>query len=167
MMQNKGQVTIHIEGKYGAEKLTPEDYDITLMQSVLEYVIALLDLDKRKETPTTTFHIENGSVNNVFTTSKQKAVEFASVLALITSTASIKLQSLLRECRGLPYKTTSILMFLLRSPKSMSYVLHLKPTLKGQRVFGQMQRCTIMALLLMLVERINQISILTQRMGLS
>lgn len=89
MMQNKGQVTIHIEGKYGAEKLTPENYDITLMQSVLEYAIALLDLDKRKETPTTTFHIENGSVNNVFTTSKQKAVEFASVLALITSTASI------------------------------------------------------------------------------
>ena len=65
MMQNKGQVTIHIEGKYGAEKLTPENYDITLMQSVLEYAIALLDLDKRKETPTTTFHIENGSVNTV------------------------------------------------------------------------------------------------------
>ena len=89
MMQNKGQVTIHIEGKYGAEALTPENYDITLMQSVLEYAIALLDLDKRKETPITTFHIENGSVNNVFITSKQKAVEFASVLALITSTASI------------------------------------------------------------------------------
>lgn len=89
MMQNKGQVTIHIEGKYGAEALTPENYDITLMQSVLEYAIALLDLDKRKETPITTFRVESGSVNNVFTTSKQKAVEFASVLALVASTASI------------------------------------------------------------------------------
>lgn len=88
-LQNKGQVTIHIEGQYGAEKLTPDNYDITLMQSVLEYAIALLDLDKRKETPVTTFHIESGSVKNVFTTSKQKAVEFASVLALVTSTASI------------------------------------------------------------------------------
>ena len=89
MMQNKGQVTFHIEGKYGAEILTPENYDITLMQSVLGFAIALLDLDKRKETPITTFHVEKGSVNNVFTTSKQKAVEFASVLALISSTSSI------------------------------------------------------------------------------
>ena len=70
--KNKGQVTIHIEGKYGAEALTPENYDITLMQSVLEYAIALLDLDKRKETPITTFHIESGSVNNVcFSFSRQ------------------------------------------------------------------------------------------------
>ena len=51
------------------------------MQNVLEYAIALLDLDKRKERPITTYHIESGSVSNVFTTSKQKAVEFASVLA--------------------------------------------------------------------------------------
>lgn len=89
MMQNKGQVSIHIEGKFGADILSPENYDITLMQTVLEYAIALLDLDRRKDTPITTFHIESGSVNNVFTTSKQKAVEFASVLTLITSTASI------------------------------------------------------------------------------
>lgn len=76
-------------GKYGAEALTPENYDITLIQSVLEYAIALLDLDKKKETPITTFRIESGSVNNIFTTSKQKAVEFASVLSLVASTASI------------------------------------------------------------------------------
>ena len=88
-MQNKGQVTIHIEGRYGSEMLTPENYDITLMQSVLEYAVALLDLDKRKERPITTYHIESGSVRNVFTTSKQKAIEFASVLALVVSTSSI------------------------------------------------------------------------------
>lgn len=88
-MQNKGQVTIHIEGKYGGEALSPENYDITLMQSVLEYAIAMLDLDKRKERPITTYHIESGSVSNVFTTSKQKAVEFASVLALVVGTSSI------------------------------------------------------------------------------
>ena len=87
--QNKGQVTIHIEGKYGGETLTPENYDITLMQSVLEYAITLLDLDKRKERPTTTFHIESGSVTNVFTTCKQKAVEFASVLALVAGSSSV------------------------------------------------------------------------------
>ena len=88
-MQNKGQVIIHLAGKYGAEALTPENYDITLMQSVLEYAVALLDLDKRKERPVTTYHIESGSVSNVFTTSKQKAVEFASVLALVVGTSSI------------------------------------------------------------------------------
>lgn len=87
--QNKGQVTIHIEGQYGAEKLTPDNYDITLMQSVLGYAITLLDLDRRKERPVTTFHVETGSVSNVFTTSKQKAVEFASVLALVVGSSSI------------------------------------------------------------------------------
>jgi hypothetical protein len=88
-MENKGQITIRIEGSYGSVPLTPENYDITLMQSVLGYAIALLDLDKRKETPVTTFHVENGSVKNIFTTSKQKAVEFASVLALVISSSSI------------------------------------------------------------------------------
>lgn len=88
-MENKGQVVIHIEGKYGAEPLSPNNYDITLMQSVLGYAISLLDLDKRKETPVTTYQMEKGSVKNIFTTSKQKAVEFASVLALVTSSASI------------------------------------------------------------------------------
>lgn len=88
-IQKKGQVTIHIEGKYGAEALSPENYDVTLMQSVLGYAINLLDLDRRKERPVTTFHVEKGSVSNIFTTSKQKAVEFASVLALVASTSSI------------------------------------------------------------------------------
>ena len=39
-MQNKGQVIIHIEGKYGSEPLTPENYDIALMRDVLEYASA-------------------------------------------------------------------------------------------------------------------------------
>lgn len=89
MMENKGQVTIHIEGRFGSDPLTPDNYDVTLMQNVLGYAIALLDLDKRKETPITTYHIEKGSVKNVFTTSKQKTVEFASVLALVVSSSSI------------------------------------------------------------------------------
>jgi len=88
-METKGQVTIRIEGSYGSAPLTPDNYDITLMQSVLKFAIALLDLDKRKDTPITTFHIEEGSVKNIFTTSKQKAVEFTSVLALIISSSSI------------------------------------------------------------------------------
>ncbi len=87
--ENKGQVTIHIEGKYGADRLTPENYDITLMQTVLGFAVTLLDLDKRKERPVTTFHVEKGSVSNVFTTSKQKAAEFASVLALVAASSSI------------------------------------------------------------------------------
>lgn len=88
-LENKGQVTIRIEGKYGADNLSPENYDITLMQTVLGFAITLLELDKRKERPVTTFHVEKGSVCNVFTTSKQKAAEFASVLALITASSSI------------------------------------------------------------------------------
>jgi hypothetical protein len=88
-MDNKGQVIIHIEGKHGAVPLTPENYDITLMQSVLGYAIILLDLDKRKERPVTTLKIEEGSIKNIFTTSKQKALAFSSVLALVLSTSSI------------------------------------------------------------------------------
>lgn len=69
-MQNQGQVIIHIDGKYGAELLTPDNYDITLMRDVLEYASAMLDLDKKKDRPVVTFHVENGSVKNVFTVSK-------------------------------------------------------------------------------------------------
>jgi hypothetical protein len=88
-MDNKGQVIVHIEGKHGAVPLTPENYDITLMQSVLGFTILLLDLDKRKERPVTTLRIDKGSIKNIFTTSKQKALEFSSVLALVFSTGSI------------------------------------------------------------------------------
>lgn len=85
-MQNKGQVIIHIEGKYGAEPLTPDNYDITLMRDVLEYAMAMLDLEKKKDRPVVTYQITEGSVNNVFTVSRQKAVEFASILIMMLST---------------------------------------------------------------------------------
>lgn len=84
-MQNNGQVIIHIEGKYGAEPLTPENYDITLMREVLDYAFDLLDLEKKKDRPVVTFHTTSGSVNNIFTVSKQKAVEFASIITLVLS----------------------------------------------------------------------------------
>ena len=71
-MQNQGQVVIHIEGKYGVEPLTPDNYDISLMRDVLEYATAMLDLEKKKDRPVATFHVENGSVKNVITVSKQK-----------------------------------------------------------------------------------------------
>lgn len=85
-MQNKGQVIIHIEGKYGAEPLTPDNYDITLMRDVLEYAMAMLDLEKKKDRPVVTYQITDGSVNNVFTVSRQKAVEFASILIMMLAT---------------------------------------------------------------------------------
>lgn len=84
-MQSNGQVIIHIEGKYGAEPLTPENYDITLMREVLDYAFDLLDIEKKKDRPVVTFHTTSGSVNNVFTVSRQKAVEFASIISLFLS----------------------------------------------------------------------------------
>lgn len=86
-MESQGQIIIHIEGKYGAEKLTPSNYDVTLMRTVLEYASVLLDLDKKKDRPVVTYHTTEGSVNNVFTTSKQKAVEMAAVFSLVVSSA--------------------------------------------------------------------------------
>lgn len=85
-MKNTGQIVIHLEGKYGAEPLTPDNYDISLVRDVLEHASAMLDLDKKKDRPVATYKIENGSVKNVITVSKQKAVEFASILALMLST---------------------------------------------------------------------------------
>lgn len=86
-MQNKGQVIIHVEGKYGAEPLTPDNYDISLMRDVLDYAFDLLDLEKKKDRPVVTYHITSGSVNNVFTVSRQKAAEFASIIALMLSSS--------------------------------------------------------------------------------
>ena len=86
-MQNSGQVIIHIEGKYGAEPLTPDNYDITLMREVLDYAFVLLDLEKKKDRPVVTFQTASGSVNNIFTVSRQKAAEFASVLILMLASS--------------------------------------------------------------------------------
>lgn len=82
-MENQGEIIIHLEGKYGAEPLTPVNYDILLMRDVLAYASDLLNLEKNKNRPAVTFHTESGSVKNVFTVTKQKAVEFASVISLI------------------------------------------------------------------------------------
>ena len=65
-MENKGYIEIKISGFKGNLKLTPETYDIRELTELIEQVERMLFSGERKERPLISYHIEEGSVKNIF-----------------------------------------------------------------------------------------------------
>lgn len=84
-----GQIEIRIIGKEGNNPLTPDNYDIRDIQVMLENIEDILYPNKKKDRPVISYHIEEGSVRNIFRTSVQAVVQFAAVASLITRSGSI------------------------------------------------------------------------------
>lgn len=82
-MNQTGEFIIHIEGKYGNEKLSLSNYDISQLKELLGYVEDLVYSDKKKDRPIVTLEQRNGSVINVFKTTTQRAKEIAVVLSML------------------------------------------------------------------------------------
>ena len=82
-------VEIHIDGMVGSHKLTPKNFDIAELQNILGYAGGLLYPTSGKSRPTISLEIKDGSVRNIFHTSKQAVVQFAAMTALVSSTGSL------------------------------------------------------------------------------
>ena len=82
---DKNEISLRIIGKNGDEPLSPANFDIGQIRFLLDEVENLLypDRKKRKDRPTISYELKEGSVLNVFKTSMQSVLLVSSVLGVI------------------------------------------------------------------------------------
>ncbi len=82
-MERIGYIQIKVVGKKGNLQLTPENYDIKDIISVLEHAENLLFPNNKKERPTISYDIQSGSVKHILKTSLQAIIGFNALLLQI------------------------------------------------------------------------------------
>lgn len=80
-------IEVHIEGQKGAEKLTPDNYDISELQVVLE---AIGKLSPASGNDILSLRIEDGSVRQIFRGTKQRVAICATLLGLIAGNSYLE-----------------------------------------------------------------------------
>lgn len=82
---NANEISLRIIGKNGDEPLSPANFDIAQIRFLLDEVENLLypDKKKRKERPTISFEMKQGSVLNIFRTSLQNVLLLSSMLSAV------------------------------------------------------------------------------------
>lgn len=85
VVMDKNEISLRIIGKNGDEPLSPANFDIGQIRFLLDEVENLLypDRKKRKDRPTISYELKEGSVLNVFKTSMQSVLLVSSMLGVI------------------------------------------------------------------------------------
>jgi hypothetical protein len=84
-----GSIEIRIVGSKGNLNLTPENYDIREIITMLESAESLLFPSDKKDRPTISYKIEEGSVKHIFKTSLQYIIGFNAVIGQIAASKNI------------------------------------------------------------------------------
>lgn len=82
-MEKLGEIEIRVVGKSGNQDLTPHNYDIKHIASILQNVEDLLFPLNKKDRPIITYDIQKGSVRHLFKTSIQTIIGFSAVLSQV------------------------------------------------------------------------------------
>lgn len=89
-MNALGEIEIHIEGKVGAQRLTPALVDIEEIRELLgEAADLLFPTEKRSQRPVISYEISEGSVRHRFRTLMQTVIGFGAVIAQVGSEGHI------------------------------------------------------------------------------
>ena len=88
-MEKIGYIEIKIDGSKGNLKLTPDNYDIREVISILENAENLLFPKDKKDRPTISYKIEEGSVKHIFKTSIQFIIGFNAIIGQVNKDQSI------------------------------------------------------------------------------
>ncbi len=88
-MDKIGDIEIRVVGKSGNLELTPNNYDIKHIASLLQNVEDLLYPNNKKNRPLITYDIEEGSVRHIFKTPIQYIIGFSAILSQVQNTNSI------------------------------------------------------------------------------
>lgn len=88
-MDKFGNLQIHVIGKKGNINLSPDNYDVKEIISILHNIEDLLYPTNKNERPIISYNIEEGSVKHVFRTSIQAIIGFSAILAQINKEKSI------------------------------------------------------------------------------
>jgi len=82
-MENKGFIEIRIDGKKGEIPISPEIYDISEIRNIIDNVERILFPHDRKNRPTISYEIKEGSIKHIFKTSLQAIIGFNAILGQI------------------------------------------------------------------------------------
>ena len=88
-MDKIGNIEIKVVGKSGINDLTPDNYDIKHIASLLQDVEDLLYPNNKKDRPLIAYDIEEGSVRHIFKTGMQAVVGFSAILGQVQANNSI------------------------------------------------------------------------------
>ncbi len=88
-MEKLGSIEIQITGAKGNFALTPDNYDIREIISILENAENLLFPDHKRERPNISYRIEQGSVNHIFRTAIQYIIGFNAIIGNIAQNQNI------------------------------------------------------------------------------
>ena len=88
-MDNIGYIEIRITGSKGNLDLSPEIYDIREIISILENAENLLYPGDKKERPTISYKIEEGSVKHILKTSIQYIIGFNAVIGQVNQVQNV------------------------------------------------------------------------------
>lgn len=118
-----GYVQVHIEGKVGAEKLSPENYDIDDLRMLLEEVILLFESTNTKKRPVVSLEIGEGSVISKFKTTLQSVAIAGAVISLVQENHSLD---------GLDSRTASVFENMQKTARQKNYTFKLSTSLGGE-----------------------------------
>ncbi len=88
-MKKIGEIEIKVSGKLGNNELSPNNFDIKFIASLLQDIEHLLYPGNKKNRPIITYDIEKGSVRNIFRTSMQAIIMFNAIINEVNAKNSI------------------------------------------------------------------------------
>lgn len=88
-MEKIGSIEIRITGSKGNLDLSPDNYDIREVIAMLENAEDLLYSGDKKDRPTISYRIEEGSVKHIFKTSMQFIIGFNAIIGQVNQTPNI------------------------------------------------------------------------------
>jgi len=88
-MEKFGNIEIRVLGNKGNLKLSPDNYDVKEIMSLLQNIEDLLYPTNKKDRPIITYNIQEGSVRHIFKTSIQAIIGFSAILTQIQKTSSV------------------------------------------------------------------------------
>lgn len=88
-MEKIGSIEIKITGSKGNLDLSPDNYDIREVIAMLENAEDLIYSGDKRDRPTISYRIEDGSVKHIFKTSMQFVIAFNAIIGQIMQTQNI------------------------------------------------------------------------------
>jgi hypothetical protein len=88
-MDKIGFVEIRIAGSKGNLDLSPDNYDVREIISILEYAENMLYPGDKKDRPIISYKIEEGSVKHIFKTSIQYIIGFNAIIGQVNQVKNI------------------------------------------------------------------------------
>jgi hypothetical protein len=125
-MNALGEIEIHIEGRVGAQQLTPALVDIDEIRTILaEAGDLLFPTEKRSQRPLISYEISEGSVRHRFRTLMQTVIGFGAVIAQVGAEGHI---NFLHE------RTAAAVESLQRIAREKDYVVTLRANEQSLRI---------------------------------